>query len=269
MNLPRFFLPNLSPHSSLELSEAESHHLARVLRMQAGACIEVFDGRGSRGVATIRSVHKNSTVIETMQVEKAQRHRTTRITIATSLPKGDRQKWLIEKLTELGVDRVIPLETERGVAQPTDSALERLERVALEACKQSRNDWLLQIDSPVTLSGLSEFMEPETVKLLAHPYPVTKSKKSGENRESDSGKNEQSAATAVVPGLRALQQWLPQRLPDEIIIGIGPEGGFTDEEVDRALQNEWKTWVLTHNILRVETAVMMSAILAMDFVSLP
>jgi RsmE family RNA methyltransferase len=52
-------------------------------------------------------------------------------------------------------------------------------------------------------------------------------------------------------------------------VGIGPEGGFTDEEVDYAVQNAWMAWVLTHNILRVETAVMMSGILAMDFVSLP
>ena len=269
MNLPRFFLPSLSPHSSFELSEAESHHLARVLRMQAGANIEVFDGKGCCGVATILSVHKNSTVVETTEVEKVQRHRETRITIATSLPKGDRQKWLIEKLTELGVDRVIPLETERGVAQPTDSALERLERVALEACKQSRNDWLLQIDSPTTLSQLSQGTEPDVVKLLAHPYRVTKCKISDGNSASDLEKNELSATTPVVPGMRALQQWLPQKLPREIVVGIGPEGGFTDEEVDYAVQNAWMAWVLTHNILRVETAVMMSAILAMDFVSLP
>lgn len=269
MNLPRFFSPNLRPHSSLELSEAESHHLARVLRMQSGGAIEVFDGQGVRSLAIIRSVHKHATVVETSSLEMSAQRRETRITLATSLPKGDRQKWLIEKLTELGVDRVIPLETERGVAQPTDTALERLERVALEACKQSRNDRLLQIDSPRSLSELSHLVDIDTLKLLAHPYPVINDKNSEQNSAVDSEKNGLTGVAAVVPGMRALQQWVPQKLPREIVIGIGPEGGFTDDEVQQAIDNGWLAWVLTQNILRVETAVMMSAILALDFVSHP
>lgn len=265
MNLPRFFLPELKPHSSLELSEAESHHLARVLRMEAGAQIEVFDGAGRRCLATIRSVHKNSTKIETAELETAARQRQTEITLATSLPKGDRQKWLVEKLTELGVDRVIPLETERGVAQPTDNALERLERVALEACKQSRNDRLLKIDPPRNLMEINSILNSQTMKLLAHPYMVENRANSG----ADSEKNAASLARPVVQGMRALQQWWPHTLPQQIVIAIGPEGGFTDQEVELALQSGWSAWVLTNTILRVETAVMMSAILALDFVTHP
>lgn len=267
MNLPRFFLSDLGPNRCLELSEAESHHLARVLRLQAGDSVEVFDGQGSRASATVRVVHKNATVIETGTLARSSPGRMTRITIATSLPKGDRQKWLIEKLTELGVDRVIPLETERGVAQPTDQAIERLERVALEACKQSRNDWLLKIESPATLGEVGAGLKADAAKLLAHPYAVRRYRQTMENIEMVGEKNDLTEESAVVPGMRALQQWFPQKLPQEIVIGIGPEGGFTDTEVEHSLPYGWLPWVLTNNILRVETAVMMAAILAIDFVT--
>lgn len=267
MNLPRFFLPFLEPHSELELSEGESHHLARVLRLQAGSKIEVFNGRGSRGVAVVESVHKKTTVVKTGAIETGLNRREIQIAIATSLPKGDRQKWLIEKLTELGIDQVILLETERGVAQPTDSALERLERVALEACKQSRNDWLLKIDPPVTLLELNSMLNPDTLKLLAHPYSVGEIASHGAKSEQDSQKKLLGPHSFVVPGTRALQQWLSDRLPNKIVVAVGPEGGFTDQEVEFARTNQWLAWVLTQNILRVETAVLMSAILALDFVT--
>jgi RsmE family RNA methyltransferase len=64
-----------------------------------------------------------------------------------------------------------------------------------------------------------------------------------------------------------LQQWLPDKPPSKIIVAVGPEGGFTNEEVEFALKNQWLAWVLTQNILRVETAVLMSAILVLDFVT--
>lgn len=267
MNLPRFFLPTLKPHSALELSEGESHHLARVLRLQAGAKVEVFDGRGSRGVAVVESVHKKTSIVETGTIETCLNRRETQIAIATSLPKGDRQKWLIEKLTELGIDQVILLETERGVAQPTDNALERLERVAVEACKQSRNDWVVKIDSPVTLRELTSRLNPDIVKLLAHPYSVGEIASHGAKSEQDSNKKPLGPQSLVVPGIRALQQWLPDKPPSKIIVAVGPEGGFTNEEVEFALKNQWLAWVLTQNILRVETAVLMSAILVLDFVT--
>lgn len=237
--------------------------------MQRGSEVEVFNGKGCRGVATVIDVHKNATVVKTAELESVSLKRDTRITLATSLPKGDRQKWLLEKLTELGVDRVIPLETERGVAQPTDNALERLERVALEACKQSRNEWLLQIDAPVEWSELDRVLKPNTLKLIAHPYPVSKGMGTTENSGQESGKNESLSPLPVVVGMRALQQWVTQVLPHEIVVAIGPEGGFTDDEVEYALQHEWLPWILTHNILRVETAVMMSAILTIDYVTHP
>jgi 16S rRNA (uracil1498-N3)-methyltransferase len=237
--------------------------------MQTGSEVELFNGKGCRGTATVLSVHKNATVVKTAELESVSLKRETRITLATSLPKGDRQKWLIEKLTELGVDRVIPLETERGVAQPTDSALERLERVALEACKQSRNEWLLQIDPPVAWSELDRVLKPNTLKLIAHPYPVSKRMGATENSGQESGKNRPLSPLPVVVGMRALQQWLPQTFPPEIVVAIGPEGGFTDDEVEFTLQHDWLPWILTHNILRVETAVMMSAILTIDYVTQP
>jgi 16S rRNA (uracil1498-N3)-methyltransferase len=267
MNLPRFFLPDLAVGTSQELSAEESHHLARVLRLKEGEIVEVFNGIGAHAQARVESVHKSSVRLKTETVTTQVRERKVRLNVATSLPKGDRQKWLVEKLTELGADRLIPLETERGVAQPTDNALERLERVALEACKQSRNDFLLQIVPPMTLAELtiSALSNSSTELLLAHPYPLSVQPSTSAPASDCRGKSFVPGTAPAVCGSRSLQQWLEEPLPADVFVAIGPEGGFTDAEVELAVAKGWKPWMLTNNILRVETAVMMAAILLMDF----
>ena len=267
MNLPRFFLPDLVVGTSQELSAEESHHLARVLRLKEGEVVEVFNGKGSRARAHIESVHKSAVRLKTETITTQVRTRKVRLNVATSLPKGDRQKWLVEKLTELGADRLIALETERGVAQPTENALERLERVALEACKQSRNDFLLQIVPPMTLTQLtnSALARPSAELLLAHPYPQSAQSSPGLNVADCEEKRIVPVTVPAVCGSRSLQQWLTEPLPVDVFVAIGPEGGFTDAEVEVAVAKGWKPWMLTNNILRVETAVMMAAILLMDF----
>ena len=267
MNLPRFFLPDLVAGTSQELSAEESHHLARVLRLKEGEVVEVFNGKGSHAQAHIESVHKSAVRLKTETLTTQVRARKVQLNVATSLPKGDRQKWLVEKLTELGADLLIPLETERGVAQPTDNALERLERVALEACKQSRNDFLLQIAPPMTLAQLTNSAHAcsSAVLLLAHPYPVMIQSSPRANTSDCREKNTVPKSAPAVCGSRSLQQWVTEPLPTDVFVAIGPEGGFTDEEVELAVAKGWKPWMLTSNILRVETAVMMAAILLMDF----
>lgn len=267
MNLPRFFLPDLVAGTSQELSAEESHHLARVLRLKEGDVVEVFNGNGARAPARVESVHKSVVRLKTENVTTLVRERKVRLNVATSLPKGDRQKWLVEKLTELGADRLIPLETERGVAQPTDNALERLERVALEACKQSRNDFLLQIVPPMTLTELTHtaLASSPAELLLTHPYPLMFQPSPSGNTADCQDKNIVPTNAPAVCGSRSLQQWMRDPLPADVFVAIGPEGGFTDAEVELAIAMGWKPWMLTNNILRVETAVMMAAILLMDF----
>ncbi len=277
MNLPRFFAPDLSavalPTSGvselrhIELLDTEAHHLTKVLRLGVGAQVELFDGQGNRAQGVVEQAAKNRVTVSVSEIERSVSHRATRLVVATSLPKGDRQKWLIEKLTELGVDGVVPLWTERGVAQPTDSALERLQRVSLEACKQSRNDRMLQILPPSSLEKLITHKETEQKQgwLLAHPYVVDVVTRQISHGESSS-ESLVSSDAMVVSGSRALQQWFTPPL-NQLTVAIGPEGGFTDQEVLQACQAGWRAWCFSEQILRVETAVLVAATLLLDFVS--
>ncbi len=145
------------------------------------------------------------------------------VTLGVALPKGDRQKWLVEKVVELGVARLVPLETERGVAQPVENALERLRRGVVEACKQCGRNRLMEIAEPNAWQAFLKENETAACRLVAHP-------RQGPGRWPAPSEN---AALAV-----------------------GPEGGFTDAEVARAVAGGWLTVDLGPRILRVETAAL-------------
>jgi 16S rRNA (uracil1498-N3)-methyltransferase len=252
MNLPRFFVPQLVADSEIEMPETEAHHLAKVLRLQTGDEIELFDGCGRRAPATLTLVSKSRVAARVGKLEKTETPREMRLHVAVSLPKGDRQKWLVEKLTELGVDGLIPLQTERGVAQPTDNALQRLERVTLEACKQSRRDQLVEILQPATLREIfkSHDAVEDRVLLIAHPYPTE-------------GNNSKS----YLQGSAALRSIEWPKKNGHIVLAIGPEGGFTDKEIEEAMAQGWKLWTFGDYILRVETAVIVGSTILLDFLS--
>ena len=148
------------------------------------------------------------------------------MTLATSVPKGERFDWLVEKASELGVARLVPILTERSVVDPRDSKLERLRRLTIESAKQCGRNVLLQIDPPITWSGFyasKAVRASNAARLLAHP------------------------GGSLVAG------WNRQ---NEAILAIGPEGGFTDLEVENALVEGWTVIGLGPTILRIETAAL-------------
>src|SRR5205823_8730666 len=91
------------------------------------------------------------------------------LTLAVALPKGERQKWLIEKATELGVTRLVPLVTERGVAQPVESALDRLRRSVIEASKQCGRNRLLEIAAPARVNDFFSATPAIATRWIADP----------------------------------------------------------------------------------------------------
>ena len=144
----------------------------------------------------------------------------TPLTIAAAVPKGDRLKWMVEKLTELGVDRYVPLITQRSVVDPRPTKLEKLQATVISAAKQCRRDWLLEIAEPMRLGDMLQ-----------------------------SAANAQSLYVAV------------QLLPVARVVLIGPEGGFTQEEVDAALAAGAQRLTWPGNVLRIETAAIMAAVM--------
>jgi 16S rRNA (uracil1498-N3)-methyltransferase len=146
------------------------------------------------------------------------------VTLAVALPKGDRQKWMVEKLTELGVSRLVPLITTRGVAEATDSARSRLERGVVEACKQCGRNTLMEIATPAAVAEVLAGLPARCRGVMADP----------------------AGLAFDAAGLRADA--------DAVLALVGPEGGFTAAELAAAERAGAHRVTLGPHILRVETA---------------
>src|SRR4029077_20119575 len=151
------------------------------------------------------------------------------LTIAAPIPKGDRAQFLVEKLTELGVTTFVPLLCARAVIEPREGKIDKLERHVIEASKQCGRNVLMRIEAPMDWATFCQRGEADDLRILAHP-----------------------------PGADI---FLLRNRPAcaNSICAVGPEGGFTDEEVARAGANSWQSMALGSRILRIETAALVLA----------
>jgi 16S rRNA (uracil1498-N3)-methyltransferase len=219
----RFFVPTAITERLVTLEGDEGHHLARVMRAKAGDALVLFDGGGAEFDARVTAVARSSVEVEVLARREADREAPVEVTLGVALPKGDRQRFLVEKAVELGVARLAPLVTNRGVAQPTDSALDRLQRAVIEASKQCGRNRLMEVAPPVELSDYVAEAPRDALRFIAHP--------GGE-----------PLARIAAP------------LPSRICVAVGPEGGLTQEEIALAHSAGWRSVDLGPRILRVETA---------------
>ena len=210
------------------LSEREAHHARDVLRLTQGEIVEVFDDAGAVARGTIVSSGAGGVVVRLDEPALDESATSVRLTVAAAVPKGDRADWMIEKLSELGVERFIPLAAARSVVLPEGkNKRERWTRIATEAAKQSRRRGVMRIDE---LTRLSDYL----------------------NNAEPAGSARYHLSTA--PGATPILERLSQDAPPAVTALVGPEGGWTDEEL-AAFDAGGSTAVrLTTTILRVETA---------------
>ena len=219
----RFFLNQPVSESTATLDGDQAHHLARVMRAKAGDQVVLFDGKGNEYQATIEEVSKKNVSLAIDSVALVPDPNEPQITIACALPKGDRQKFLIEKLVELGANRFIPLKSSRSVAEANPKVIARIAKQIVEASKQCRRNWLMEVGSPLSVDQLlEEFSGSEGSCLLADPY--------------------------VASGNEILHRG------EASVIAIGPEGGFTPKESQRFADHDWTSVCFSPNVLRIETA---------------
>jgi len=222
--MDRFFCSIITAGAVVELEEAETHHLQHVLRHQQGDRVELFDGQGRSATAEIVKVGRRSATLQVQDDVAMQPPSPVELTLAVAPPKGERLRWLVEKATELGVSRLALLVTERSVTEPRDTRLAKLEQTVIAACKQSRRNRLMELQPAIRLE---EFLVQDAagVKWIANPGGVPFP--------------QQWASTASVTRLTCL---------------IGPEGGFSAEELEIAKAHHAVPVALGSSILRVETA---------------
>jgi 16S rRNA (uracil1498-N3)-methyltransferase len=222
----RYFVEPPITGDHAQLVGPEAHHLTHVMRAQSGHRVTLFDGSGSEFAARVKDIARSAVELTIESRKQVDRELPVRVTIAVALPKGERQRWLVEKLTELGVFRLVPLITDRAVAQPVESALARLRRGVIEASKQCGRNRLMEIAPPQAWQHFVESAPADSSRFIAHP----------------------NFATAILFSDGA------QTVRKKIHFAVGPEGGLTQPEIDVALAAGWQTIDLGPRILRVETA---------------
>jgi 16S rRNA (uracil1498-N3)-methyltransferase len=215
----RFFFDGPLGPGDVDIEGPEAHHIAAVRRFPPGQGITLFNGDGREYPAIITAVRKKRVSLHITGVENPQRELGFKLHIASALPKGDRGDFLIEKLTELGATDFTPLITERTVVKPGEDKPDKLRRAVIEASKQSGRNVLMRIHPPAKWVEWCPLQAGR--RLLAHS--------SGNGRS-----------------------YVPHH--EDVIVAIGPEGGFTESEVELAGKGGWEVISLGRRTLRVETA---------------
>jgi 16S rRNA (uracil1498-N3)-methyltransferase len=225
--------------SNASLLGSQAEHLARVLRAQPGMNADVVaGGRVYRAaIASVASEEVVFTLLEEIPAESA-----LPITLLLSIFKFDRMEWAIEKATELGVASIVPVvarRTEKHLAQAADKRVERWRRLAQEAAKQSRRADIPAIEEPVTLSvRLAQTSTTQQI-LLAEV------------------EQNNTLRQRIEAALASAESDLP-----EFELAIGPEGGWTPEELALFAKHNWQPASLGRRILRAETAAITALAIA-------
>jgi 16S rRNA (uracil1498-N3)-methyltransferase len=239
----RFFAPSLDPgDETVLLPRDEGEHLTRVLRLGVGDTVAVFDGRGHEWIAKVASVLRRDVRVQLLSRADAAAEPQVAITIAQAVLKGEKMDDVVRDAVMLGVTAVQPVVTRRTettvAALVRGARVERWRRVALASVKQSRRAVLPDIRLPLTLETV--FEEPAAALRLMLVEPST---------------------TAAVEPLSAFQNHQP---PADVMLFIGPEGGWTEPEWAAARAHGIRLVTLGRRTLRAD-AVPVAAISVLQF----
>ncbi len=212
--------------ATVTLTAAQLHYLQRVLRLQGGDSFIVLNGNGGVWQAQLDPVDNGTAHL--LEAISEQNELPLAVTLAIALPKGSGFEEIIRPCTELGATAFQPLLTERTLLKPSQNKLERWKRIVTEAAEQSERQWLPPVAPPLTFGQfVEEATGPETLALLC----VTRINS---------------------PRLGA---YLKQgSLPAQMVLATGPEGGWTDQEIELAIAKGFQPVSLGKRILRAVTA---------------
>jgi 16S rRNA (uracil1498-N3)-methyltransferase len=217
---------------TISIKDKEAHHIAKVMRLKEKDAVVVFDGKGKEYVGFIQKVLPKEVMVKIQEVKSLhQELRYPKITLAIALPKKGKMDYIIEKCTELGVDTIIPIRTERTIVSPKEdkksNRIARWEKIAIEASKQSRRTVLPILKQIKQFNKLLLEVRDHDLSLL---FCLT-----DEKREE-------------------LPEILSKFKGEKVLSIIGPEGDFTPQEINLAKEAGCKLASLGQRILKVDTA---------------
>lgn len=227
----QFFLADLSAEL-VTLDEDESKHAIRVLRLQKGNEVVLIDGKGTRALALVEDDHAKRCALRIVSRKQESTGRTFKIHIAVAPTKSaDRIEWFLEKAVEIGIDKISLIDCEHS--ERSNFKTERLEKIAVAAMKQSQQSWLPEIRGVFPFEQFLQSVSADEEKFIAHL-------EEGERKQLKS---------EIKPG-------------SDVLILIGPEGDFSQNEIESAIRNGFLAVSLGENRLRTETAALYSVMTA-------
>lgn len=227
----RFFIPpeNITGAMAV-ITGSDVNHLTNVLRRKVGDIIEATDGQGNSFNARITEIDPSAIHLEISDVKHVE-ERKIHVRLFQAVPKGSKIEWIIEKACELGVMEMIPVITERTVTKLSEERglkkIARWEKIALETMKQVGRNTAMKIHRTINIDDLGDFINRDALKILPWELEDEKSLKSYLDKN---------------------------RKKHEIDLFIGPEGGFSQMEVDFLKKQGFQSVSLGKRILKTETA---------------
>ena len=230
MRIPRIYSEqDLLPGHEVLLPEQAGEHVARVLRMERGHPLILFNGDGRECDARLASLAKRAVTAEVLSIREVDREAPLKLTLAQSIARGEKMDWILQKATELGVARIVPLVTERTeVRLDEERAGRRLAHwhsVIAGACEQSGRNRLPELDPPQRLDRWLGSLDAATGEARLALLP------------------EGEIGTRELGGL-----------PQGALLVVGPEGGLADNDIAMLRHAEFRGLKLGPRVLRTETA---------------
>jgi 16S rRNA (uracil1498-N3)-methyltransferase len=218
----------LAPGAEIELPAQAGEHLTRVLRLEPGASLTLFNGQGGEYSATLAPRNGKRVHARVLAHEPVERESTLDLTLLQGVARGERMDLILQKATELGVTRILPVLTERSVvkldAKQRERKLEHWRAIAISACEQCGRNRVPQVDDPLPLGEAIAKLPVDAARCLLAAKAT-------------------SALTV-----------LAREPAKKIALLIGPEGGLADAEQQHALANGFDAYRIGPRILRTETA---------------
>jgi 16S rRNA (uracil1498-N3)-methyltransferase len=228
----RFYVPQKITGNTASITDAEQlHHMRDVLRLKAGDEVMAFDIEGNEYLCRIEALDRKQAVLA-VKSRKPAIQKKMKIVIACAIPKKSRMDDIIDKLTQLGVDTIIPLDTERVVVKLDENnpsaggRLGRWKKIARSAAEQSQRN---------TLPCVSPIMNLQEVLNRSQDYKL-------------------KLISTLVGESRTIKEALPESGTANVLVLIGPEGDFTAAEIEQAIEAGFIPVSLGDTVLRVETA---------------
>lgn len=229
MNAPRFYVPlPLAPGSRIDLPDAAAGHVARVLRMQVGDAVTLFDGAGGEHAGTLLRVARNGVTVQVAEWNAVDRESPLDVTLIQALATGDKMDWIVQKAVELGVTRICPVVMRRSVlrleGERAEKRVAHWQAIAAGACEQSGRNRVPKIEA---VAPMAKFFDPPPAL----------------------------SGIALLPGEGTP---LPKLEPPggPVALAVGPEGGYADEEIAILRRAQFRFVTIGPRVLRTETAGM-------------